>query len=99
MEEVGILTISMLFILIYLYSIFCIYFDILLYDALQLLHPYNRPSIPIDSSMSISTTHEEVEETYKFGVMNTKICVKFDKFTIVISLFYGILKFIFFLSL
>jgi hypothetical protein len=39
MEEVSILTISMFFIFIYLYSIMCIYFDILLYDVLQFLCP------------------------------------------------------------
>jgi hypothetical protein len=56
MEEVSILTISMFFIVIYLYSIMCIYFNILLYDVLQFLCPYNRPSMSIDASMFVSTT-------------------------------------------
>ena len=34
MEEVSILTISMFFIVICLYSILCIYFDILLFNVL-----------------------------------------------------------------
>jgi hypothetical protein len=97
MEEVSILTISMFFIIIYLYSIICIYFDILLYDVLQLLHPYNRPSTSIDASMFVSTTDATVEATCSFSVPHTHVCVTFDKFTIVISLFSGILKFIMFL--
>jgi hypothetical protein len=91
MEEVSILTISMFFIVIYLYSIMCIYIDILLYVVLQLLCPCSRPSTPMDASVHVSTTDATVEEACSIGLPHTQVCVTFDKFTIVISLFYGIL--------
>jgi hypothetical protein len=63
----------------------------------SLLCPYNRPSMSIDASVFVSTTDATVEATCSFGVPHTQVCVTFDKFTIVISLFSGILKFIMFL--
>jgi hypothetical protein len=71
MEEVSILTISMFFIVIYLYSIICIYFDILLYGVLLLIHLYNRPSMLIDASVSISTIDAIVEDYFSFDVPHT----------------------------
>jgi hypothetical protein len=91
MEEVSILTISMFFIIIY--SIMCIYFNILFYDVLKSLHPYRKTSTSIDASMYISTTDATIEETSSFSVLHTQVCVKFDKFTTLISLFYEILKY------
>jgi hypothetical protein len=96
MEEVSILTISMFFIVIYLYSILCIYFYILLYDFLQFLCLYRKPSMSIDASVSVSITNAMVETIYSFRVLHTPVCVTFYKFTIVISLFSNILKFIMF---
>jgi len=99
MEEFSILTISMFFNVIYLYSIMCLYFDMLLYDVFNLLHLNKIPSTLIDASMYVSITDSMVEVSYSFNVMHTQVCVTFDKFTIVISLFFGILKFIIFLSI
>jgi hypothetical protein len=96
MEEVSILTISTFFIIIYLYSILCIYFYILLYDFLQFLCLYRKPSTSIDASVYVSITNAMVETIYSFGVTHTPVCVTFYKFTIVISLFSNILKFIMF---
>jgi len=93
MNEVSILTISMFFIVIHLYSIICIYFDISLYDVFQLLRPYSRLFMPIDALMFVSTTDVVVEATCSFGVPHTQGCVTFDQFTIVIYLSSGILKF------
>jgi hypothetical protein len=91
MEEVIILTISMLFIVIYLYSILGIYINNLFYVVLQLLHPCRKSSMPMDASVSISTIDATVEAVCSIGIPHTQVCVTFDKFTIVISLFYDIL--------
>jgi hypothetical protein len=53
--------------------------------------------MPMDASMLISTTDATIEATFSLGIPHTQVCVTFDKFTIVISLFYGILKFLMFL--
>jgi hypothetical protein len=87
----------MFFIIIYLYSILCIYIDILLYVVLQFLRPCSRPSMPMDALVSVSTTDVAIEASFSIGLPHTLVCVTFDKFTIVISLFYGILKFLMFL--
>jgi hypothetical protein len=97
MEEVSILTLSMFFIVIYLFCIMCIYIDILLYVVLQLLRPSSRPSTPMDASVPSPTTDATIEASCSLGAPHTQVCVTFDKFTIVISLFYGILKFLMFL--
>jgi hypothetical protein len=92
MEEVNILTITMFLIFIYLFCILCIYIDILLYVVLRLLRPCSRPSIPMDASVPISTTDAAVEGSFSLGTPHIQVCITFDQFTIVISLFYGILK-------
>jgi len=97
MEEVSILTISIFFIVIYLYTILCIYFDFLLYDVLQLLHMYSIPSTSIDASVSVSTIDAVVQEACSFNAPHTQVCFAIDKFIIVIPLFFGILKFTMFL--
>jgi hypothetical protein len=71
MEEVSILSISIFFIFVYLYSIMYMYFNVLLYDVLQLLRPYNIPSMLIDASVSISITDVEIEATCSFGFLHT----------------------------
>jgi hypothetical protein len=97
MKEVTILTITMFLIIIYLFFILCIYIDILLYVFLHLLSLCRKPFMPMDASMPISTTDATIEEYFSLGIPHTKVCVTFDKFTIVISLFYDILKFLMFL--
>jgi hypothetical protein len=96
-EKVSILTISMFFIVIYSYNIICIYFDILLYDVLQLLRPYRRTSMSIDISVFVFTIDATIDATFSFNVPHAQVCVTLDKFTIMISLFFDILKFIIFL--
>jgi hypothetical protein len=97
MEEVSILTLSMFFIIIYLFCILCIYIDIVMYVVLQLLRLRSRPSMSMDASMPSPTTDATIEASCSLGAPHTQVCITFDKFTIVISLFYGILKFLMFL--
>jgi hypothetical protein len=56
MEEVSIITLFMLFIVIYLFCIMCIYIDILLYVVLYFLHPSSRLSTLMDASTPSPTT-------------------------------------------
>jgi hypothetical protein len=97
MEKVSILTIYVFFIVIYLYGILCIYIDILLYVVFHLLHLCSKPSTHMDASMHVSITDAVVEVSCSFGIPHTQVCVTFDKFTMVIYLCYGILKFLMFL--
>jgi hypothetical protein len=82
MEEVSILTLSMLFIVIYLFCIICIYIHFLLYVVLQFLCIRNRPSTLMDASVPSPTTDAAVEEAYSLGASHTLVCVTFYKFTI-----------------
>jgi hypothetical protein len=81
MEDVSILTLSMFFIVIYIFCIFCIYIDFLLYVVLQLLCLSSRPSMPMDASMPSPTTDASIEASYSLGVPHTQLCFTFDKFT------------------
>jgi hypothetical protein len=74
MEEVSILTISMLFIVIYLYSIMCIYFDILLYDVFRLLHRYDRPSTSMDELVFFFTNDATIETFIIRRIPYTGMC-------------------------
>jgi hypothetical protein len=96
MEEVSILTFSIFFIIIYLFFILCVYINILMYAILNLLRLSSRPYTLMDALVPSPTTDATVEETCSLGAPHTQVCITFDKFTIVISLFYGILKFLMF---
>jgi hypothetical protein len=96
MEEVSIITISIFFIVIYLFFILCIYVDILMYVVLQLLLLSGRPSMLMDASVPSPTTDATIEAACSLGAPHTQVCITFDKITIVIYLFYGILKFLMF---
>jgi hypothetical protein len=97
MEEVSILTLSMFFIFIYLFCIMCIYIDFLLYDVLQLLRSSSIPFTPMDASAPSPYIDVTVEAACSLGTPHTQVCVTFDKLTIVIYLFDGILKILMFL--
>jgi hypothetical protein len=47
----------------------------------------------MDASVPSPTTDATVEETCSLGAPYTHVCITFDRFNIVISLFYDILKF------
>jgi hypothetical protein len=81
MEEVSILIVSRFFIVIYLYSIMCIYFDILLYDVFQFVRPYRKPSTSIVALIFISIIDATIEASCSFGAPHTQVRVTFDKFT------------------
>jgi hypothetical protein len=53
----------------------------------------------MDASVPSSNIDETIEVSYSLGAPQTQVCVTYDKFTLVISLFYGILNFLMFSSL
>jgi hypothetical protein len=81
MEEVSILTLSMFFIIIYLFCIMCIYIYFLLYVVLQLLRLSSEPSMLMDASVTSPTNDATIEATCSLGAPDTHVCVTFDKFT------------------
>jgi hypothetical protein len=87
----------MFIIVIYLFCILCIYIDFLMYVVFKLLHTSSRPSTMMDASVPNPTYDATIEVACSLGVPHTQLCITFDKFIIVISLFYGILKFLMFL--
>jgi hypothetical protein len=94
MEEVSIITLFMLFIVIYLFRIMCIYIDISFYVVLQFLHLRSRPSTSMDAPVPSPNIDATIEAAFSLGAPHTHVCVTYYKFTLVISLFYGILKFL-----
>jgi hypothetical protein len=91
MEEVSILTISMFFML-YIYIVLCVFISIFYF--MLFCSCYARVADPLRPwmhSVYVSTTDATIEATCSIGLPHTQVCVTFDKFTIVISLFYGIL--------
>jgi hypothetical protein len=92
MEEVIILTISIFFI-DYIYIVICIFFSISNYMMFEFVCSNSRSSTLVDALEQISTTDVVVEEVCSFRVAHTYVCVTFDKFTTMLCLFFGILKY------